>query len=517
MFATEAGPTLLSRGEAFIEISGTVKQWSDLNRSVEVIFATYLCDEEKYEQSLSSLCGSSTAMVQVLNPWVHGLGIKRFSVGKFVNQSPLPSRLLLANDTIAPSAQTTLAPSMHQHMLFQWAVDVDWRFPVKVEGWQTAVIALCGEDSLAQVEGRIEGKIGFRNPYGYIQADSYGILPFEAARMVAVLLLGLFLVTYYYCLWNSVVALHKAVMTVYLFALCESIVWFTVYQRLNETGEPYCCPFPPLVVGSLVLQVFRQTLSRALLLVVAQGYSIARPELNTFEWFGVAAVAILYFSASLGAQVTEIVNSGNFQHPGSVSSAPQIPSLMSQLPALVMDALFLTWIFAAFHSTHRVLKEHGQTHKLGIYNTLYASLAFFAILFCITAILFFLDQHSIINLPWQLTWTRQASWETLNFAVLVTISLVSLPSERTRMFAYSSQLPTEDPDEFADSLPSAEDDNDGTFSRFSGILGGSKYTSAEEDSEDFDFDGKPMTRSELEMSTRPTQRSFTETDELESG
>lgn len=405
-------------------------------------------------------------------------------------------------------------------MQYQWAVDVNWRFPVKVEGFQTVALALCADDSLAPVDGRLEGQLGFRNPYGYIQADSYGILPFESARMAAFLLLGLVLSCYYCRHWGAVLAVHKAVMTVYLFALTESILWFAVYQTLNQTGEPYCCPFPPLVTGSLVLMVFRQTLSRALLLVVALGYSIVRPGLSVVEWLGVGAVAVLYFMASLGAQISEIVSSDSFQL-GSVSNAPQSPPLSSQLPALLMDALFLTWIFTALQSTHRVLKEHGQTHKLGIYNGLFASLAFFSTLFCATAVAFFLDRRGFITLPWQMSWMQRALWETLNFAVLATVSLLCLPSERARMLAYATQIPTEEPDEFADSLPGAEDDDEagGGFGAFAGSLGSSKFLTAAEDSEDFDFDGKPLSRAELEMTStsRSLHRRSAESDELESG
>jgi hypothetical protein len=63
-------------------------------------------------------------------------------------------------------------------------------------------------------------------------------------------------------LQSSILPLHKAVFVVLFVALAEAIVWFAAYQKLNITGTPYCCPFPALVVGALVMQVLPLSLSR---------------------------------------------------------------------------------------------------------------------------------------------------------------------------------------------------------------------------------------------------------------
>lgn len=91
-------------------------------------------------------------------------------------------------------------------------------------------------------------------------------------------------------------------------ALAEATVWFAAYQKLNITGTPYCCPFPSLVIGALIMQVtyeyfisdsfqlLRQALSRCLLLVVSLGYGIVRPKLLSMEWAAVTIITVLYFS-----------------------------------------------------------------------------------------------------------------------------------------------------------------------------------------------------------------------------
>ena len=107
--------------------------------------------------------------------------------------------------------------------------------------------------------------------------------------------------------------LHKAIFGVLLVAAAEACMWFAAYLTINLTGHPYCCPFPPVVVAALIMQVysftmsvhssshasnaqiFRQTLSRTLLLVVSLGYGIVRPKLLNAEWIAVTAVTLLYF------------------------------------------------------------------------------------------------------------------------------------------------------------------------------------------------------------------------------
>lgn len=110
-------------------------------------------------------------------------------------------------------------------------------------------------------EAYLDGIIAFHNPYGYIPAELFGILPFQTARMVAYAFFSAFFLGHYYKYWESTIHLHTAFLVVFIFAMIEATLWFASYQSLNITGKPYCCPFPPLVVGALVLQVFMNTVS----------------------------------------------------------------------------------------------------------------------------------------------------------------------------------------------------------------------------------------------------------------
>lgn len=93
--------------------------------------------------------------------------------------------------------------------------------------------------------------------------------------MIAYALFGLYFFFFYVKHYRSLLPLHHAIVGVYIVALAEATMWYGAYQDINLSGEPYCCPFPPIVIASLVLQIFRQTFARTLLLVVALGEFIS--------------------------------------------------------------------------------------------------------------------------------------------------------------------------------------------------------------------------------------------------
>jgi hypothetical protein len=94
---------------------------------------------------------------------------------------------------------------------------------------------------------------------------------------------------------ESVLSLHKAVLLVLMVATLEAASWFIAYVTLNESGSPYCCPFPGQVVAAILLQVVRQTISRSLLLTMSLGYGIARDRLESYE-VGLSFVVLSFSS-----------------------------------------------------------------------------------------------------------------------------------------------------------------------------------------------------------------------------
>jgi hypothetical protein len=239
-----------------------------------------------------------------------------------------------------------------------------------------------------------------------------------------------------------VVGLHHAVLGVLTVAAAEFALWFVAYVLMNESGMPYCCPFPAKVVGALVLQIFRQSFSRVLLLVVALGYGIVRPRLLTMEWAFVGIIGGGYLVSAIVAEVSQIVM---FQE--SVKSSALRRSKYYSVPEIILDIVLLSWIYLALTNTMRILRDFKQTHKLRLYRALYTTIGVFVVLFCLVTLLAVLAESKVISWPWQLAWLLDALWESLNVAVLVAIAYICVPYGTSHLLAYSAQLPTFDPDE----------------------------------------------------------------------
>eukprot|EP01038_Epipyxis_sp_PR26KG_P010388 gene10388-13954_t len=438
IFKSNEGPILMENGPSYIELDFDIKIISDVNISSHTFikYAIFSSDEEDRKTPLVGICYSSANDLKKKNPWANNIAtVKQLTL--FQNQFHIVNSML--NGTY-----------------FQFGSHLKYNYPIPATGWYNVELTLCIENSQYPLLPSVlpvaafDGDITYRNPYGFIPAELYGLLPFEGARMIAYVLFSCYFIFYYCRHWSSILPLHNAFLIVFLFALAEAIMWYATYQSMNLTGQAYCCPFPPAVVGSLILQIFRMTLSRSLLLVVSLGYGIVRPKLMSVEWIAVTIVSVLYFITATAAQVSEIKLSSDY-----LSEKDQINLFYYKIPEMLMDVLFLTWIYMAMGSTIRILTEFQQTEKLKMYKQLVTIIAIFATLFTIVTLFYVLDQQDVLTWPWQFAWVQQVIWELLNFAVLASVCVVCRPTENSRLLAYASQLPTSDPDD--------DDDDQGDF------------------------------------------------------
>mmetsp|Transcript_31175 Transcript_31175/g.44806 ORF Transcript_31175/g.44806 Transcript_31175/m.44806 type:complete len:288 (+) Transcript_31175:31-894(+) len=197
-----------------------------------------------------------------------------------------------------------------------YRVSVRYKYTVRKQAWHNVSFTLCGVNTQNKGIGFLHGEVVFRNPYGFLPALQYGMLPFSGARMVAYVLLFAFFLYCYIINRESTLPLHNAFLVVFLIALTEATLSYSSYQHVNLTGDPFCCPLPSYVVGTFIVQIFRQTLSRSLFLVVSLGYGIVRPKLMKAEWIAVSVVSLLYFITAMVAKVSDI-ESDNYEASSS--------------------------------------------------------------------------------------------------------------------------------------------------------------------------------------------------------
>jgi hypothetical protein len=247
--------------------------------------------------------------------------------------------------------------------------------------------------------------------------------------------------------------LHHAIFGVLIIATIEAAIWFAAYESINITGHPYCCPFPPVVAAALIMQIVRQTVSRTLLLVVSLGYGIVRPKLLRAEWIAIVLVTVMYFSIATTYEISNIISLD--VHP------TEIPASSGMIvPSMLIDMVFLTWIYLALTSTIRILTEFQQTHKLEMYNHLFSTIAVFSVLFILVSLLMSMKTSGVLQFPWQWNWLQQVSWEVLNFSVLAAVCIICRPSDTSQMLSYAAQLPQDDPDDFDDEMHGEDEEEE---------------------------------------------------------
>jgi hypothetical protein len=61
---------------------------------------------------------------------------------------------------------------------FIYQARVHKRYVVRTEAWHNVAFQICGGES-ELLQATISGTVSFRNPYGFIPAELYGIFPFE--------------------------------------------------------------------------------------------------------------------------------------------------------------------------------------------------------------------------------------------------------------------------------------------------------------------------------------------------
>eukprot|EP01041_Mallomonas_annulata_P012548 gene12548-26427_t len=261
------------------------------NATPKVVYAIFSPDESHHHTNLEGMCSGET----YTNEWAALVDTKRIPTtykGKIKLYEPDKN----INGTF-----------------YAYQTNIHRKYHVILEAWHNVAFQVCPLQGTAMMYAAIGGEITFHNPYGYLPAELYGFLPFE----------------------ESALMLHHAILFVVLIATVEATTWFAAYHSINKNGEPYCCPFPSQVVAALVLQVFRQTFSRTLLLVVCLGYGVVRPKLMSTEW--IAHVYLPLLKSSWCTTCTAMLQ--------------RRAVFMYELPSMMMDIIFLSWIYLALTST----------------------------------------------------------------------------------------------------------------------------------------------------------------------
>ena len=283
----------------------------------------------------------------------------------------------------------------------------------------------CPEANNGPVE--LSGKLFWKNPYGYLPAELYRLMPLFMVLAIGFLIMGV--------VWTIAMVIRRAdTMTLQLWVtlvigiiFLEMTINFFVYRHWNIVGTRQLV----LVVGTIFVKVTRQTVLRMIMLVVSMGYGIVRPTLGRSARH-VAILMVIYAVADLFFEFLDFLH--------YEEGTPKALQVISMLPVAVVDALIYTWIFSAVEITTKHLKSRQQVTKLAMYNRFRYMLIFVVVAAGSFLVFQVIETMVQVDTLWKFYWLMRGFFDILTFAMILGVAIIWRPNASTKRYAYAEEL-----------------------------------------------------------------------------
>ncbi|KAL6010592.1 hypothetical protein ACLOJK_001026 [Asimina triloba] len=239
----------------------------------------------------------------------------------------------------------------------------------------------------------IQGKTVWKNPSGYLPGRMAPLMNFYCFMSLAFIVLALFWFSQYVRFWSQVLQLQNCITLVIALGMLEMALRYSDYAQFNGTGvRPAGITMWAVTFGNA-----KRTAARMIVLLVSMGYGVVRPTLSGLT-SKAAVLGAIFFLASEVLELSE--------NAGKVDDFSGKATLLWVLPAAILDAFFLLWMFTS------LLK---MLDKLQIY----------------------FKSSDVHSEKWQTAWIILALWQLLSFCLLCSICVLWAPSQNSTRYAYS--------------------------------------------------------------------------------
>ncbi|KAL6972627.1 hypothetical protein U1Q18_026802 [Sarracenia purpurea var. burkii] len=277
----------------------------------------------------------------------------------------------------------------------------------------------------------IEGKSIWKNPTGYLPGRMAPLLNFYGFMSFAFVILGIFWFSQNARFWKEVLPLQNCITLVITLGMFEMALWYFDYAEFNETGvRP-----TGTTVWAVTFGTVKRTVSRLIILMVSMGYGVVRPTLGGLT----SKVIMLGATFFLASEVLGLV-----ENVGAISDLSGKARLFLVVPAAILDAFFIIWIFTSLSATLNKLQARRMLAKLDIYRKFTNALAI-AVIVSVgwTCYELYFKSTDVYNEQWQNAWIIPAFWQVLSFSLLCVICALWAPSKNTMRYAYSEDASEE--------------------------------------------------------------------------
>ena len=194
---------------------------------------------------------------------------------------------------------------------------------------------------------KIIGKLLYKNPYGYLNAEMYQFFHYLFYLVIFNILILFLCIFFLYKYRHYIITIHFTLTYVLLLSTLQFLLQYTLFQNLNANGEQNINLF--LLDLFQILNVITNTSSRVLTLLLSFKYRISRPSVPKYPVCKISILTIFYISANL------------FQED-SIYQLLRLYHYKSFLPEL-FNTVFICWIYQALRATRKYLDSKNQHIK----------------------------------------------------------------------------------------------------------------------------------------------------------
>jgi len=275
----------------------------------------------------------------------------------------------------------------------------------------------------------VNGKIIFKNPFGYLPGASLGMWYYYGLQALAYLVVSL--------VYGALMGLYRAqllriqygVLGLLVLGMLQTFCWYIYELKRNQTGLQ--SSGTGALVMAILFTVVRGTVTRLVVLVVCMGIGIIKWTLGSLK-IPVFSLCGAYFVSSLFYEIVEAVKA---------TSGTEINSFINAIVLFgvwVCDTIFIWWVMVSLIRTMGQLTLRRQTLKLTMYRRFfYVMVGCVAVWVLSLFIHFFVLATNPIEKLWRSNWLWLAFWHFSFFVIVVIVAVLWRPTKNNTRYGYS--------------------------------------------------------------------------------
>jgi len=154
----------------------------------------------------------------------------------------------------------------------------------------------------------IQAKVTFQNPYGYLPAVLFAMVPFKCILAIIYLVASLTYLKHLFQYWNEHLTIHLIIFLTLTLSTCETLTAIYAYTKVNFEALPLCCPWPFPILLTLFMKALTELSLRLAATLICLGYGYIRATLRPYEWKALMLLALVYAIAMAFMETSYLMN-----------------------------------------------------------------------------------------------------------------------------------------------------------------------------------------------------------------